>query len=214
MRVVRAYASLRAAVCVEIEERKSRFIALAAPVESAAAAEEQIARARATYPDATHHCFAYRAGLEGTVVRMSDAGEPQGTAGKPILDVIERSGLENTCIVVVRYFGGIKLGAGGLTRAYRAAAAAAVERAGIAEYVPHTLLAGVAPYDAWSRVAGRLEQLGVRGLAVEYGEAVRFTGLVRTERFESVRRSLADQTAGVVEVWAAGERFDRNEPPG
>lgn len=205
--MIQGYVSLAEKITVEIEERKSRFIAIAAPAVSAQEAEALIAQAREDYPDATHHCYAYRAGLSGTVVRTSDDGEPQGTAGRPILDVIERNGLENACIVVVRYFGGIKLGAGGLVRAYRAAAAAAVERAGVTHYVLHTLFRGKAPYDAWSRVAALMEQMGVQAIEAEYGESVEFRGAIWNEEFAKLQHALSEQSSGEVQVEAIDASF-------
>lgn len=214
--MIHGYISLAEKITVEIEERKSRFIAIASPARSAREAEALIAQAREDYPDATHHCYAYRTGLSGTVVRSNDDGEPQGTAGRPILDVIERNGLQNTCIVVVRYFGGIKLGAGGLVRAYRAAAAAAVEQAGVVQYVLHTLFRGRAPYDAWSRVAALMEQLGAQAIEAEYGACVEFRGAVQQDEFDKLRHALSEQSAGEVQIEAIGSDFypasDRRKP--
>lgn len=100
--------------------KKSRFIARVAPADSRPGALAVLARARADFPDARHHCFAYLLGQPGaaTNAAMGDDGEPSGTAGKPILNVIEHKGIGDLIVVVIRYFGGIKLGAGGLVRAY------------------------------------------------------------------------------------------------
>lgn len=114
----------------ELTVERSRFLAWAAGVADEAQAIEFVATASKKFYDATHNCFAY---VVGGAKKFSDDGEPSGTAGKPMLNVIEKKGLENTVVVVTRYFGGVKLGAGGLVRAYSNAAAAALDRAEQAE---------------------------------------------------------------------------------
>lgn len=120
----------RAGVVTEHEDeiKRSRFIALVGRVESEAEAREFIAEARHRFPDARHHCSAYVLHVPGAqpVERSSDDGEASGTAGKPMLDVVKGSGMRNICAVVVRYFGGVKLGAGGLVHAYGGAVSAAM----------------------------------------------------------------------------------------
>ena len=117
----------------EIEEKKSRFIAHVYNVSSDEEAEQYINAVKKKYWDARHNCYAYIIGDKGQIQRFSDDGEPQGTAGKPILDIIAATGLVNCLIIVTRYFGGIKLGAGGLTRAYSQAVADALKEANIVE---------------------------------------------------------------------------------
>ena len=111
----------------------SRFIAKAFPVETEEEAREIIESLRKEYHDARHHCFAYRLGLDGAVYRSNDDGEPSGSAGRPILGQIDSAGLSDVLIVVVRYFGGVKLGIPGLIRAYKTSASAALEAAGTIE---------------------------------------------------------------------------------
>ena len=112
----------------EIREKNSRFIATAIPARDEMEARTGIEKVRSEFPDATHHCWAYalQGGRAGPVERCHDAGEPAGTAGPPILQAIRGAGLCDAVVVVTRYFGGIKLGRGGLARAYRAAAASAL----------------------------------------------------------------------------------------
>ena len=114
----------------EYTEKRSRFIGQLWPVESETEALEHLAAVRKTHYDARHNCFAYIV-RDGGVVRYGDDGEPQGTAGQPILAVLNGAGLTNACCVVTRYFGGVLLGTGGLVRAYTAAAKAALSDAGI-----------------------------------------------------------------------------------
>ena len=117
----------------EIVEKKSRFIANVFPVDSEEQALEIVEKTKKQYWDARHNCFAFVIGKNNEVQRFSDDGEPQGTAGKPILEVLTKGNIHNTLIIVTRYFGGIKLGAGGLTRAYSQAVADALKEANIVE---------------------------------------------------------------------------------
>ena len=117
------------------KDRGSRFISLLYPVESESEVREIVASLKKEYHDARHHCYAFRLGLDGSVWRASDDGEPSGTAGRPILGQMDSAGLSDTLIVVVRYFGGIKLGVPGLINAYRSAAADAVGNARIVEKI-------------------------------------------------------------------------------
>jgi uncharacterized YigZ family protein len=111
------------------KEKGSRFIAIALPLDSPDEAKELLEKIRKEYHDARHHCYAYKVGRDRPEFRHNDDGEPSGTAGKPIYGQIESFGMTNILIVVVRYFGGIKLGTGGLIQAYRAAARDALENA-------------------------------------------------------------------------------------
>lgn len=122
---------------VVTEVRKSRFIARVVPVTDREQALAAVAEARGRYPDARHHCWAYVTGQPGaaTSAAMNDDGEPSGTAGKPILNVIEHKGLGDLLVVVSRYFGGIKLGAGGLVRAYAGATEAVLSAVPVAQSV-------------------------------------------------------------------------------
>ena len=113
----------------------SRFIARAYPVESEAEVRDIVAAIRKEYHDARHHCFAYRLGLEGEPWRAADDGEPAGSAGRPILGQIDSAGLSDVLVVVIRYFGGIKLGIPGLIRAYRTSTADALAQARVVEKV-------------------------------------------------------------------------------
>lgn len=123
--------------CAEIEIKKSRFIAYAKGIQDRVEGMAWLAELKAQYPDARHHCWAYLLGNPhcASNAGMGDDGEPSGTAGKPILNVLQHKGVGDIMIVVVRYFGGVKLGAGGLTRAYGQAAQAVMETLSITEQV-------------------------------------------------------------------------------
>lgn len=122
----------------EIEIKKSRFIGLAQHIQSREAGISWLAEIKTTYPDARHHCWAYLIGNPtcATNAGMGDDGEPSGTAGKPILNVLQHKGVGDIMLIVVRYFGGIKLGAGGLTRAYGQAAQAVMSILPIQTFIP------------------------------------------------------------------------------
>jgi uncharacterized YigZ family protein len=118
---------------IELLEKKSRFIATVVEVRSQEEADAELQKLRKTYYDAAHNCFAYQIGEKNEIQRSSDDGEPQGTAGKPILDVLKEEDVKNTLICVTRYFGGTLLGTGGLVRAYGRAAKEGLYDAGIIE---------------------------------------------------------------------------------
>ncbi|MFZ4463155.1 MAG: IMPACT family protein [Bacteroidales bacterium] len=121
------------------KEKGSKFIAIAFPVFSEEEVKDQLQLIRKEFYDARHHCYAYILGIEKNISKSNDDGEPSGSAGKPILNQILSKGLTNTCIVVVRYFGGIKLGVSGLVTAYKTAAREAIENGLIIERTIHTV---------------------------------------------------------------------------
>jgi uncharacterized YigZ family protein len=123
------YKTVLHSACAEIEEKKSRFIATAKPVATEEEAVEFINSLKTKYWDATHNVYAYHIGGNNVIQRFSDDGEPSGTAGMPVLEVIKRMGLQDVAVVVTRYFGGTLLGASGLIRAYSKSASAGIEAA-------------------------------------------------------------------------------------
>ncbi len=129
------------------KDNGSRFIALAFPVETEAEVKETVQRLKKEYHDARHHCYAYRLGLDGEPWRANDDGEPTGSAGRPILGQIDSDGLSDVLVVVVRYFGGIKLGIPGLIRAYRTSTADALANARVVEKVAGRWYTLRFPYD-------------------------------------------------------------------
>ena len=137
-----SYHTPKTAVTARLEIKKSAFITYAYPIHSREEAMFHVEQLRTQYPDANHHCSAYIIGDPDntTSAGFDDDGEPNGTAGRPILNVLQHKSIGNVLIVVVRYFGGIKLGAGGLTRAYAGAAQSAVDAMTLTPYVPMTTL--------------------------------------------------------------------------
>lgn len=150
---MKPYKSVKQCSEAEYTVNRSRFIGRCFPVESEEAALCLLGDIRKKHWDATHNCFAYRIG-KNAAARFSDDGEPGGTAGKPIMDVLTGRGLTNVLCVVTRYFGGILLGAGGLVRAYSKSAANAVAKAGVVSYLPGTILDIPMDYSRYGALEG------------------------------------------------------------
>ena len=139
----------------------SRFIARAYPVESESEVKEIVSALRKEYFEARHHCYAYRIGLEGAIWRASDDGEPSGSAGRPILGQIDSAGLSDVLVVVIRYFGGIKLGIPGLIRAYKTSTADALAAARVVEKVAGRGSTLQFPYDSLPAAMRVVKDLGL-----------------------------------------------------
>ena len=175
----------------EIREKGSRFLAVIGPAAGEAAAKAGLAEAVRRYSDATHHCWAWRVGSPPRE-RSSDAGEPSGTAGVPILQVLRGAGLSDVLAVVVRWFGGTKLGKGGLARAYAAAAREALPLLPVVVRVPTALLALRIPHEKVGAVKRLVHPPGVELESEEYGEEARLVLAVHEQRVAGLRDALAD----------------------
>lgn len=147
-----SYLTIKDTVSEEFEEKKSIFIGHAKRVYNEEEAKEFVGHIRALHKEATHNVYAYIIGQNMGIQRYSDDGEPQGTAGVPVLDVIKKNGVTDTAVVVTRYFGGVLLGAGGLVRAYSKGAAVAIKAAGIVEKVKGCALYIDIDYDLLGKV--------------------------------------------------------------
>ena len=176
--------------------KRSRFIACGAPVSTAEEAMHVVNRVRAEYPDAGHHCFAWRLGAGDAGFRVSDDGEPGGTAGSPILNHIDGAGLRNVVIVVVRYFGGTKLGKGGLIRAYGGTAGALIRDAQIIEVEETSPLHIRCTYGDQGAVQSVLRQHGLAVSDSAYGDAVDLTVHAPIEEGERIELALREATSG------------------
>ena len=160
----------------ELLINKSRFITWLRPVASREQAMAVIDQARARYPDASHHCYAYLLGNPASAqAAMNDDGEPSGTAGKPIFNVIQHKGMSDVLVVVSRYFGGVKLGAGGLVRAYAAAAEAVVAEVERVESVPQLTCRLEMGFPLEQRLRHWAEQNSAEVLDVHYSQSVAMT---------------------------------------
>ena len=157
---------------IEIIINRSRFIGRVYPIKDENDALVHLEQIREEFPDASHHCYAYVLGRGSNVQRFNDDGEPGGTAGMPILQVILQQGVEDVLVVVTRYFGGIKLGAGGLVRAYSKSAAEALQKAGKVEMTLSNQGSILVDYGLWGTLEYFLRQQGVPILDVDYQENV------------------------------------------
>lgn len=192
----------------EIVIQKSRFIGYAAPCSTEEEALDFLKKIRSGHRDARHHCYAYVIGSNSGVMRYSDDGEPGGTAGMPMMDVIRGRRVVNCCVVVVRYFGGILLGTGGLVRAYTQACKLALEASGIARMEWTFREYCDLPYPCWDTVRHALEKLPARIENVSFGASVTFDLLVREKDLSSVLEALQKSTGRQMESISAGEGFE------
>ena len=178
---------------------KSRFIGHGRPCETEEAALAFLAEMRAKYKDASHNCYAYIIGPNMGVMRYSDDGEPGGTAGMPIIEVMKARGVTNAAVVVTRYFGGVLLGAGGLVRAYSQGAAIAINAAGVGVMHPTARYLMELPYPLLNRVDYFLKDEPVIVEDKAFTDAVTYTLIVRCADEEGFLKRLTNLTEGTVE---------------
>ena len=199
------YVTIYAPAEDEFVERKSRFIGAIAPVQTEEEAQAWIAQVRQQHRDATHNTYAYI--LRNGIKRYSDDGEPQGTAGVPMLDCIEKEGLVDVAVVVTRYFGGILLGAGGLVRAYSHTCALALNAAKVCEMHPTVRYMAEVAYPLWDRVQHQLKSLPVRLENPEFTAAVAFELVMKETDEAKVREELTRVTDGRMEWLKTEETY-------
>lgn len=190
----------------EFVEKRSHFISHLWRVETEAEARARIEEMKKKYYDARHNCWCYIL-KEGNIVRYSDDGEPQGTAGQPMLNVFQREGVQNVCCVVTRYFGGVLLGAGGLTRAYTKGAKDALDVAGISMMSLWTLWDVPCTYPLLERV--KLDIAGAGGVIrdTDYGADIILRTAFPTGGAERFAARLTELSAGGLEMTEAGEEY-------
>ena len=195
-----SYKTLRAENSAEFVINKSRFIGYGCPCETEEEALAFLARIRQKHKDATHNCYAYIIGLNSGIMRYSDDGEPGGTAGMPIIEVMKARGVVNCAVVVTRYFGGILLGAGGLTRAYAKAASDAVGAASIRLFAEAVLLETTLDYSLYGRLAAIYAEFGAKICSEEFSEQVKSSVYVRAEHAKALSERICDACCGKVSV--------------
>jgi len=200
-----AYVTLARTAEARFEVKKSIFIGSATHTETEEEARAFIDKIRREHADATHNCFAYVA-RGGTAARCSDDGEPQGTAGMPILNVIKMSGATDLCVVVTRYFGGIMLGAGGLVRAYSHAARLAIDAAGIAVREYKDELTIVASYADYEKITRELPTFGATVDGSDFTDVVTLRVCVKTDATEPFINRIKEISAGRAQVMITGRR--------
>ena len=178
----------------EYEEKKSRFIATLEPVSSEEEAAAFIASVKKKYWDAKHNCSAYIIGDDGQKTRCSDDGEPSGTAGRPMLDVLSGEHITNACVVVTRYFGGTLLGTGGLVRAYSAAVKDAVANSEIIKKINGFTVEYECDYNDFGKIQYMAGQKGYHILDTDYADSVRIRMI--TDEPEKLTAEITDITSG------------------
>lgn len=188
------------------EEKRSKFTGRLWRVETPDEAVAKIKEMRETHWDAAHNCWAYIL-REGNIMRYSDDGEPQGTAGMPILDVLRHENLVNVCCVVTRYFGGILLGTGGLVRAYTQGAQIAVQAAGVMQMSMFSVVLIACPYNLYEIVQHLLPDFDCAVEETDYGADVTLTCSLPAGGEEALNRALADTTAGQVYAEVVETKF-------
>ncbi|MDR1705378.1 MAG: IMPACT family protein [Clostridiales bacterium] len=191
-----SYKTLKKAGRAEIIEKKSRFIGLAAPAETEEDAQALLQAARAEHKDASHNVYAWILGINGENPRQSDDGEPGGTAGAPALGAISKLGVTNAIVIVTRYFGGILLGTGGLTRAYGQAARESLADAGIAERFSYDEFLLTISYPLLSKFQHEFAKRGYTIKNPVYTEDVKLGVFVRTPQADEFSRLSADLSGG------------------
>ncbi len=192
----------------ELTEKKSVFIASVSPVESEQEAIDFIASVKKKYSDARHNVYAYQLD-NGRIARYSDDGEPQGTAGVPVLDIINKGGFTDAVIVVTRYFGGILLGAGGLVRAYSGAARLGVDAAGIVTYKNYIELTVDCSYPDYGKLTVTLSDPRLFIDSTDFGERVLIKLAVAEEECEALEAAVSEITSSRAFSTRIGSRFDR-----
>lgn len=186
---------------------KSRFLTYSSHVEGEEEARDFIAMVRSEHPLATHVCYAFVADKLGNLQRFSDDGEPSGTAGLPILDAVKKSGLFETCVCVVRYFGGIKLGAGGLVRAYSSSAAQNIAGAEKRDWRLCRMLSLTVGYGEFDALQTFLAKRSCEVKGTDYLDRVTCTVAVRSEEADAFCSALVDYLNGKVQIFKKEEFF-------
>ena len=181
----------------KFEEKRSKFTGRLWHVETAEQAVAKIKEMRETFWDATHNCYAYIL-REGNVMRYSDDGEPQGTAGIPVLDVLQKAGIVDAVVVVTRYFGGTLLGAGGLVRAYTEGAAIGVRAARPKVMSPCTVLEMDIDYAQYGKITYILPKYHTLTLDSDFGVAVKLRILIKDRYLDAFRMELTELTSATV----------------
>ena len=202
------YKTLRQEAADEVIINKSRFIGYACPCETEEEALAFLQKIRTKHKDATHNCYAYVIGRNAGIMRYSDDGEPGGTAGLPMMEVLKAQGVVNCCVVVTRYFGGVLLGAGGLVRAYTQGTVIALKAAQVVIMEPSQRYLCEVAYPLWDRVTHALKAMPVQLISSEFTTAVGFTLLVREKDAEAMLADLTRLTDAKFEYLLEDESYE------
>lgn len=191
---------------IETVIKKSRFITTLTPITDAQDAETQLSAIRAEFKDATHNCYAYIGDNNSGVMRYSDDGEPQGTAGAPMLEVLKRRKLGFTLAVVTRYFGGVKLGANGLVGAYTDSVVNALDNAEIAEFKLSAITSVSVVYALDKKIGALIDSIG-KVIDKDYGTDIKYTFAVPEESLEEIKAYILDMTLGNSEIKVIEKKY-------
>ncbi len=200
------YKTVTEEATAEFTEKRSRFIARVRPVKNEEEALAFLAEVRAENREARHNVYAYIC-RENNISRYSDDGEPSGTAGLPVLNVLTKQGLTDVALVVTRYFGGILLGAGGLARAYGKSAVDGVSAAGICEMVYSQLFTVSFDYSLLGKIQHVLEEKNFTITETGFGVQPTLTVCTEKERSDDLRSTLINAAGGKIEITPAGEKY-------
>lgn len=181
---------------LEIVVKKSKFLAFGSPISSVEDAEVLLAEIRTVHKSANHNCFAYSVGLGVPIERFSDDGEPSGTAGRPILEVVRRKGIRNVLVVVTRYFGGVLLGASGLVRAYADGAASVLDAASCLKCQPMHVVTVCCDYGLYGKLEYELTQLGYAMTEKTFESDVVFQILISVPSLPAMQKRFAEWSGG------------------
>ena len=201
------YITLEREASASFIEKKSEFIGYACPCKTEQEARDFIAKIRKKHADAKHNVYAYQI-KENNIARFTDDGEPQGTAGMPVLDIIKKTGFTDACIVVTRYFGGILLGTGGLVRAYSHAAKLAAEAAHVITYERFITCEIVCDYTDYDKIRASYQGVGLMVDGVDFAADVTQRLAVRAPEYDGFCTALTELTNGTVLIETTGDRFD------
>ena len=201
-----SYITVKHAASFEFEDRKSVFIADAAPISTEREAIEFIATVKKRYPDAKHHVYAYVL-RENQTMRFTDDREPQGTAGMPVLDAIRKRGCTDTVVVVTRYFGGTLLGTGGLVHAYSTSAVGALNAAEVVTYDVYSELEIKVSYSDYQKIITSLTEWGFREAETDYGEDITVKGTVLAAKCAGFSDALVQLTSARVSFKVLSEKY-------
>ena len=205
-----SYVTLKQLSEYRFEDRKSVFLGFAKPVKTENEAIEFIQSVKKTYPDARHWVYAYVL-RENSTMRYTDDREPQGTAGMPVLDVIRKNGVTDAVIVVVRYFGGVLLGTGGLVHAYTEAALGALNSAKIIEYNTYVFFDVCVNYSDYQRISSVLTKYDFLAENTDYSDNVKISGSVNLDSYESIKNELLETTGGRAGIVYIDKKYDFRE---
>ena len=201
------YITIKGRAEARFEEKKSVFIGYACHVESEEEALSFVKEIKEKHKDATHNCYGYVM-KGGILCRYSDDGEPQGTAGKPILDMLVKSGVDDVCVVVTRYFGGTLLGTGGLVHAYSLGAKLAVEAAGIVQFENYVVFKVTASYSDYQKISFELERCDAIVDSTDYADNVTVQFAVKEANADLISKRITEISSGKNEAIRLCERFD------